>query len=36
MISGDAEGAADLMRRHVVEAYLRVRLDPEPAQPQHP
>lgn len=29
MIFGDAAGAADLMRRHVVEAYERVRIDPE-------
>ena len=28
MISGDAEGAADLMRRHVVDAYERVRIEP--------
>lgn len=29
MIFGDAVGAADLMRRHVVEAYERVRIEPE-------
>jgi DNA-binding GntR family transcriptional regulator len=28
MISGDTDGAADLMRRHVVDAYERVRIDP--------
>lgn len=27
MISGDTDGAADLMRRHVVDAYERVRID---------
>ncbi|MCB4806432.1 DNA-binding GntR family transcriptional regulator [Methylobacterium brachiatum] len=31
MIFGDAAGAADLMRRHVVEAYERVRIEPEGA-----
>jgi DNA-binding GntR family transcriptional regulator len=28
MISGDTDGAADLMRRHVMDAYERVRIDP--------
>jgi DNA-binding GntR family transcriptional regulator len=31
MISGDAEGAAEHMRRHVVDAYERVRIAPDPA-----
>ena len=31
MITGDAEGAADLMRRHVVDAFERVRIE-QPAR----
>jgi DNA-binding GntR family transcriptional regulator len=31
MISGDAGGAAEHMRRHVVDAYERVRIAPDPA-----
>lgn len=30
MIAGDAEGAADLMRRHILDAYERVRRKPTP------